>query len=260
MTRLRDMQNKKRAEQALQQRADEYVNFRVTEKTIKIPYILGFGRWQFWNTSGKGSPEMIRKALLNEATFHDVDLEKADIFEIYDFMRAHRIGIDCSGLAYHVLDAYIKERLSKPLSAFLVRYPGILGKIERTLLSYKRFRRISAKTLTSPLNTTEIYAVKNMQIADLVRISRERDHVLVISRITHDESDTITQIEYVHSSSVNTQMRGPHYGIIQVQDQEKGLEAQIWLEKTKANDDYGKQFYRPDLGDSVRRLKILGNG
>jgi len=252
--------NTQRAEQALQQRADEYVNFQVAGKTVKIPYILGFGRWQFWNTSGKGSPEMIRKALLIETEFHDVNLEKADIFEIYDFMRAHRIGIDCSGLAYHVLDAYVRERLSKPLSTFLIRYPGIIGKIERILLSYKRFRRISAKTLTSPLNTTEVYAVKNMQIADLVRISRERDHVLVISRITRDENDTITQIEYVHSSSVNTRMRGPHYGKIQIQDQNKGLEAQEWLEKTKTDDDYGKQFYRPDLGDSVRRLKILSNG
>lgn len=247
------------AEQALQQLADQYINFEVAGKTVKIPYVLGFGRWQFWSTSGKGSPEMIRKALILEARFHDLDLEKATIFEIYDFMRLHRIGIDCSGLVYHVLDAYVQACLSKPLATFLVRYPGALGKLERALLRYKRYRRISAKTLTSPLNTIEVYAAKNIQIGDLIRISRERDHVLIVTRLTRDENDTITQIEYAHSSSVNTQQRGPHYGYITVTDPEKGLEAQEWLENTKRNENYGKEFHRPDLGDSVRRLKILVN-
>lgn len=253
------MKDASAAEQALQQLADQYINFEVAGKRVKIPYILGFGRWQFWNTSGKGSPEMIRKALIAEARFHDLDLEKADIFAIYDFMRLHRIGIDCSGLVYHVLDAFIQAKLSLPLSKILVRYPGLLGKLERTILAYKRFRRISAKTLTSPLNTTEVYAVKDIQIGDLIRISRERDHVLIVTRITHDENDTITQVEYAHSSSVNTQMRGPHYGYITIKDAQKGLDAQEWLENTKRNENYGKEFYRPDLGDSVRRLKVLVN-
>lgn len=250
------MDSKLLAEEALQQLAHEYVNFEITGKQVKIPYVLGYGRWQFWNSSGKGTPEMIRNELVSKAQYHDFDLHNATTFEIFDFMRTHRIGVDCSGLVYHLLDAYVQALLHKPLSSFLVRYNGNFGKIEKLLLSYKRYRRINAKTLTSPLNTTEVYAVKNIEIGDLIRISRERDHVLLVTKINRDQDGTITNVQYIHSSSVHTQKRGPHYGEIVVLEPEKGLESQNWLETTKQNDNYGKEYFQPERGDSVRRLNI----
>lgn len=245
------MDTKAPAEQALQQRADEYVNFEIDGKHVRIPYVLGFGRLQFWKTSGKGTPEQIRQEVCAMANREGFDLSTAAEIAITHFMKQHKIGIDCSGLAYHLLDAYCQKLHGQSIGHFVLRYPGLLGAAEKTLLSYQRQRRINVLTLTAPLNSAPVPKTQDIRTGDLIRMHGELDHVLVV---THVSNDTIT---YVHSSSKNTRKRGPHYGSITVIDPSLGLEHQQWQEETKDGKNYGQQFFRPDQGDSVRKLNVL---
>ncbi len=239
------------AQQALQQLADEYVNFEIDGKRVRIPYILGHGRFQFWRTSGKGTPDTIRKEVRAMARREGFSLINATGIEITRFMRQHRIGIDCSGLAYHLLNAYCYQIYRQPLGRFLYRHHGILGVAEKAMLSYQRHRRINASTLTSSLNSTTVSRAQDIRIGDLVRMHGERDHVLVV---THVSDTTIT---YIHSSSKSTRKQGPHYGAITIIDPTLGLEHQQWHELTKDGKNYGQTFFRPTEGDSVRRLNVL---
>ena len=211
------MQNKTKAEQALQQLADQYVDFEVEGKKVPIPYILNSGRWRFWRTAGKGTPNGIRNELFRIVSKSNFEITTKSAFEIYDFMREHRIGIDCSGLAFHLLDCYVQTASETRLEEVLLRLPGKSGKIEKELLSYKRERRISAAVLTSYLNSVAVTDLQEIQIGDLIEINKEIDHVLVITDLTY-QNGTISQIEYVHSSSLHTNKRGQHYGAITIKD------------------------------------------
>jgi hypothetical protein len=62
------------------------------------------------------------------------------------------------------------------------------------------------------------------------------------------------QLIYAHS----TYGAGPHLGKIQILDPNQGLDSQIWLEKTRKGENYGKKYFYPQKGDGVRRLKMWG--
>jgi hypothetical protein len=254
------MNHKRRhAETALQALAKEYTYFTVEEKRVPIPYVLGFGRWQFWKSSGKGSPTQIRNELIRTAKQQNFNLVNTSAQEISRFMKMHRIGIDCSGLAYHLLDTYFRTWLNRSVASIINRFPGQLGQLEKIILSPQRYRRINAATLTSPLNTILIPTAEDVQISDLISISsvEERDHILVVTKVENDYSNSGAKITYIHSSSKSTQKQGPHYGEIRVTAPKMGLEHQQWMEKTKTGGNYGQDFYHPELGDGIRRLKIL---
>ncbi|MCA9390313.1 hypothetical protein KC571_02810 [candidate division WWE3 bacterium] len=241
------------AEIKLQEMAEAYVNFEILGTRVPIPYVLGYGRWQFHKTSGKGSVEEIRNELKRRAATQSVDLKTLSAGQIFKFMKENKIGIDCSGLAYHLLNAYIFELTHQPLSDFIVRFGGTLGQFEKKFLQYKRQRRINAATLTSDNNSREIPKAAEIRIGDMVRIRKDLDHILVIAKLNLSNNQRI--ITYVHSSSTkHTKKQGPHYGTIEITQPEKGLEFQNWTEMTKDGSNYGQAFFTPELGDSVRRL------
>lgn len=246
------MNNKQQAETALKQLADQYVNFNIEGKKVPIPYILNKGRWRFWKSVGKGNPETIRRELYQQAEYEQFDLENASAFDIYSFMREKRIGIDCSGLAYHLLDSYLQAISSVRLKEVLIKKPGIIGSVEKTLLRFKRERRINVATLASELNSIAISTIDDIQVGDMIRLSKERDHVLIVV----NRSDSI--IEYVHSSNM-TKKQGPHFATISLVNSNNGLEHQIWSESLKNGLNYGKEMYHPEIGDGVRRLKIMNS-
>lgn len=249
-----------KGEIALQQRLNDYLHFVIDDKEVPIPYILEPSRWNFSKSSGKGSPEMLYKevfAVINQKGLQTSALTSSDIYKL---MKEHRIGIDCSGFAYHLLDAYLLAEKHKSLSDVLLRFLGIKGFFEKFILQFQRFRRINAATLTSKLNCNEIINLNNIQIGDLIRMSvkKEADHVLIITNVIRDENNLIVKIEYAQSSGQNTQDRGPHLGGIQIADINKSLKDQNWLEADLNSTSYNA-YYHPDKGDGIFRLKFLIN-
>ncbi len=239
---------------SLSQTANTYVEFAVADKTTGLPYYIHLpDRPTLTTTHGKGSVEEIRAELLEIAQQKNVDLNAPEKHEILNLMRLWGIGIDCSGFVYHVLDPFVREQTGKPLSAYLLRHSGLRGHLEKVLKSSRRVRKISAANLTSDLNTIKVHAAKNVQPGDFLRLTHEDyegKHVAVFV----DVSPTI--LTYAHSSE-STEMNGPHFAQIKIEDVTLGLEKQEWLEQAKDGRNYGKYAFHPKRGDSVRRLKCL---
>ncbi|MCA9392121.1 hypothetical protein KC614_02870 [candidate division WWE3 bacterium] len=239
---------------------DEYLNFEVAGKKVKIPYVMERSRMAFNKTSGKGAPRMLKDEVLRVAESEGFDIEKASEFEVYDFMRNQRIGIDCSGLVYHLLNEYLQGEKDVDLSEVLVRKEGVFGLLEKNILSFQRHRRVNAATLTSELNTVRVERATDIKVGDLIRMSIKKpaDHVLLVVDVDKDKDANANSFSYVHSSSVNTKKRGPHLGKINVVDKEGGIEKQDWQERTKTGESY-KIHFHPERGDGLRRLKLLAD-
>jgi len=168
-------------------------------------------------------------------------------------MQSYGIGIDCSGFAYHILNPLIKQKIRKDLSHFLVRFSGLFGLVDKALFRTKRYQKISAAMLVSNLNTIRIDNVADIRVGDLIQMTHqgyEGKHPLVVVGVEP------TFILYAHSSEY-VKMNGAHFGKICLLDLSKSLDQQEWLEETSAGQNYGKNAFRVDLGDSVRRLICL---
>ncbi|HEY4493674.1 MAG TPA: hypothetical protein VJB98_03585 [Candidatus Paceibacterota bacterium] len=139
---------------------------------------------------GKGSPEEIKDEALIYALREKVDL-RALRPEIYKkFLVNHNIGIDCSGLAYHILDTESRARGKGSLAQHL-RFPfmnNVFQQLFRTL--FRRFaENTDVRTFASPANSHAI-DVSEAEPGDFfIRLGKakgERDHMILISAVAPD--------------------------------------------------------------------------
>jgi len=164
---------------------------------------------------GKGTPAEIKKAILSKAKENKVDLTQLSSEQIRSFMKQKKIGLDCSGFAFQVLN-YLKPGF----------YRGLKKAEGRSLNPIRRF---NAKVLTSKENSKRVEKTKDLKVGDLIPVSFDDqaiDHVMIIVGISKKE------IIYAHSSSKG-KITGPHLGKIKITSPEEVLEKQLWLEKTK---------------------------
>jgi len=186
---------------------------------------------------GKGNFEQIAKLTIEKAKFTHTDLSNATPQQIYQFQKKHHIGLDCSGLAFHLLNSLSLYLFNQDLNSILI---GTDNK--------KGVRRLSAHLLTSPPNAVEIKGYENIQTGDLIRLDQGKHILFIIEKIDN-------KINYVHSSH-QTKKRGVHLGQISIIDTKKTLNYQIWSDVTLDNKNYSQLFY-PDKGDGIFRLKIF---
>lgn len=247
-----------KGEAALLDQLNAYTSFQINGVEVPIPYYLSKERFRYWESSGKGSPEVIYVETLKKAQQQGVDLAHASQGEIYKFMQRNRIGVECSGFVYHLLDAYVYAERGTSLSQYLHRFPGIIGAIEKRLLSAKRERRINVRTLTSDINSREVENLQDIQIGDTIRMSGTvpGDHILIIVGLEHNEHDQLTRLTYAHSSGKDTIKRGPHTAQILINDPNQPLKQQEWQEK-RTNGTTMDTRFREDWGDQIRRLRIV---
>lgn len=246
----------------------EYTEFEVAGKRVQIPYYLARDqRWKIWSFSSKGTPKQIHQELAKKAKAARFDLEKATAEEIHQFMRDTKVGVDCSGFAYHVLDPLVKEKTGKGLGSWIRRYGGLKGTLEKYLLSYGRVRRIGTKELTKRLNSLVIRRIEDIRPGDLIRrVERQRQpsglrprHIAVVVRVETEDNGDLRAITYAHSSR-ETETYGPHLAKIEVVNPHGWLDQQRWLEKTKGGKDYGKVFFSSKYKSGDRRLRCLASG
>jgi len=174
--------------------------------------------------------ELIRKILENRMVVSgSKDIIKLALRE--------RIGIDCSGFVYRVLEKLVEKRYRD--CTFSTHQEVFTAGITRT----------NSDTLTSSKYSYPIKTVTEIIPGDMIRISGGK-HIAVIIQNSKDK------IIYAHSSS-KTAVFGVHLGVIKVLDDSKTLDKQEWTERTKYKEDYKKTSYDENKGDGVFRLKIF---
>lgn len=228
-------------EQIISSYIREYTEMDIKGTVIPCPYwmnkmvagkviLRGFA-------NGKGEASDIRKELI-ERLDHLSNHSRFPLSpeNLRRFAKRERIGIDCSGFVFRILDKLVQ-----------LRYRRCKVKTLNDIFSGGK-DRTNVGTLTHPDNCIRVRT--GYRLGDMIRLMGGR-HIVIIT----DSGDT--KITYAHSSSLQTEIQGVHISEIQVIDPKKGLEHQLWLEKTKKVENYGNKYFWPHMEDGVFRLKIF---
>ncbi|MDP3888698.1 MAG: hypothetical protein Q8Q24_01500 [bacterium] len=217
---------------------DQYFNFEIAGKKVTLPYWMNkLGKEIYGPHGGKGTPEEIRSDTLEAAEKENKDLEKMPLEEIYSFMKQNRIGLDCSGFAYQILNFLDLEKGGDGISNSVAGVNGM------------GITKTNADALTNGINSVQVENLKEVRPGDLIRMDGGR-HVMVIVDTNSKE------IIYAHISA-STKKEGPHLAKINIINPDGGIEKQNWEELSKDNRNYRDFALRLNLGDGIRRLKIF---
>lgn len=216
---------------ALQDLYFQYTHLPLGGKGIACPYWMNDNKKGIFGPfGGKGTSSEIVQATHDEAKKFQVNLEELTEQEILNFMKEKRIGVDCSGFAFWMLNAFDLERGGNGIGDDI---PGSQGNFIKA--------RANVKMLTDP-NVSESVELNQIKVGDMIRV-KEGHHVMVVTGVSTDKE--VQKIEYSHSSFGN----GVHKEEFTIIDPQKSLEKQSWKESFLIN---------CLSGDGIKRLKIFG--
>lgn len=189
--------------------------------------------------NGKGRSDEIKEKLNKRLNNLPVDLKFEFTPEtVRKFAKRERIGIDCSGFVYRVLDELLHIGYRNTNYKNLDKVFG--GGIDKT----------NVKRLTSPQYSREIRNIRDFKLGDIIRLWGGKHAVIIIR-------NNLKELVYAHSSSLSTKIQGVHTAIIQLVKVKRSLKDQKWLEEARTGENFGKKYFNPEKGDGVFRLKIF---
>lgn len=154
---------------------------------LGIPYFSNVGKYQNHGDNvlvGKGTAKEIALKTIEFANAENLKIVEMSSTQLYNFQKKHHLGIDCSGLASHLINQYFDLKLDP--------------------------RKTSADMLTSMPISTKINP-SEIKIGDLIRLDNGH-HVLFVIEVSPK------QIVYIHSSD-KTLTRGVHLGTVDLKFQ-----------------------------------------
>lgn len=231
---------------ALQDLFYQYTHLPIGGKEIVCPYWMNdLKEGIFGPFGGKGMPEQIVEASEKAAKLKGIDLAKMSEQEVLSFMEQEKIGVDCSGFVFWMLDSLDKEKGGDGIADDI---PGCKGKILEC--------RANVAMLTDENSTLPIEKVAEVRVGDMIRLGGGK-HVAIVVGVMRDTQDEgiLKEIEYAHSSA-KTKEFGVHSALIKIINPQGGLETQEWSEETKDGKNYGGFNFLPGSGDELKRLKI----
>jgi len=199
---------------------------------------------------GKGSMEDIVDEATLIALREKIDLKKLDAQELKKFLVDSHLGIDCSGLAYYVLDAELKSRGLGGLNKYL-KFPFITNPFRKLLTLLRPIESAGVRTFAHDHNSIEV-KLSDIKPGDFIVIlgagdNHDRNHILIVHEITDDT------IKYTHSMqwpSDGAYNHGVRQSEIEITDKNKNILEQIWFEPEALN--YARGANEVKIG----RLKI----
>lgn len=237
-----------------------YFKLNIYGINVATPYFRNVKRVraELRSKVGKGTPEEIEQELLIYAKLKGFNLDGKTSNEIREFMRLQGLGIDCSGFVSHVLNFYLKEIGQGSLLSNLKFQPG--RSIYKRIVTFLRpIEHVGADLLTSDLNCKKI-DLKNIKPADLLRLKGiyRGDHIALIISTERDSFGVLKKIKYVHSTQHYGKDDGVRVGEVEIIDENKPLQDQIWKELDEnGNCPTLEQLKKDLLNNGIRRLNNL---
>ena len=142
---------------------------------LNIPYFINFPKNPHQRLAvqvSKGNWQQVQKYTARLAKKENVKLSALTSRQLYNFQKKHHIGIDCSGLVYHLLDFLYQQSHHQSIRFKLI---GAEGKTSP--------RRLSAHLLTSLPNAVPITPDQILP-GDLIRSLYGRHVMFVIKKTT----------------------------------------------------------------------------
>lgn len=223
----------------------KYTHLPLGGKGIACPYWIDKPKkLKHGPGGGKASPQEIVSLTRLKAQEKGIDLDKLNEREIVLFMKKNKIGVDCSGFAFWMLNALDLEKGGNGIADDIPNCSGRYIKV-----------RASTKMLTDGGVSFFVKKINEIKPGDMIRL-RSGNHLAVVLEIEKNKDKNIKKIIYAHSSSsFFTTISGVHKESIVIKDVEKGLQQQDWQEQTTDKSNYADNLYLQD-GDGVKRLKI----
>lgn len=227
----------------------QYLHLPFSDRDVSCPYYnnrRGQVRGALRVLVGKGSVEDILDEAMILSLKHRVDLNAMNSEQLKQFLVDHHIGIDCSGLAYYILDAELRARKLVSLKRQL-RFSSTINPLRWLLRQLRTVENTSVDVLSNPSNSLEV-PVMAVQPGDMiVMLGTGRDHTMNHVLIVHEvqSDDNLPKIlSYTHTLQWSTDGKyhhGVRQGIITIVDNSKGLLEQSWEEQHiqgEANETY----------------------
>lgn len=216
---------------------------------------------------GKGTPAEIAEEAIIKALHERVDINTLSTNKLKEFLVGMDLGIDCSGFAYHVLNALSQERTGKSIQSFVrSNRKGFVG---RLIARLRPAENTGADSFADPRNSVEVTAseAKPGDIITFMGTGRDGlyNHIVVITGVERTVDGDI-RLSYAHSyawPSDGTSGHGVREGDILVRCAKDGtsdradLLAGTWKEKGVIgleNHTYESAQQAKEL--SIRRLKF----
>ncbi len=234
---------------------EHYYNINLGGKKVVTPYFMNErgkrGRRAF---VGKGTPEELEKATQQTAKKHNFNLHAATASQIRAFMIKHELGIDCSGFVSWVLNAIVREKRKKSLWRYINFQ--MLPFVARVKSKVRPVENISVKVLTHPKNSTHIESILEIKVGDMIRIYGG-NHILLISEMTYDNGGNPVGFKYVNSTMYKDQHYGIRTGTVKIQDKNKYLIGQEWLDEEKGINWIYNEIKNYEADSRIVRLNAL---
>lgn len=248
-----------------------YFNLQINNKKIPSPYYTNekntgrhkrnypvpsdIDRFKKKNTKrralvGKGSPGEIEKIVRECGKKYNFALDKASKRDIRDFMEIHGIGIDCSGFVVWILNEVFKEKYQKPIWSFIDMETNSL--IRKALFKLRPIENISVRVLTK--NSNSVRKISDVQVGDLV-ITRNGEHVLLITKVAYDKNNRPIYFEYVNSTWWYGKENGVRKGSVEIINPGGYLMEQNWKEDFDKNTNW--TFEGVKNNSKIVRLKRI---
>ena len=183
-------------------------------------------------------------------------------------LRRAGYGVDCSGFTYHVLQEHLRAKGLGPLSRYLyLTREDLAGAIERfpertslddlmspyTMESVcRRWHKYpphytNVQRLISSDATVDVPCAGDITEGDLIKLTGTAgdDHIVVVLRRDGN------QVSYAQSVFEVNSLGGVVTRVLTISHPKLGLEHQDFPDM---------QIYKPEIGDSVRRLRVLNDG
>lgn len=204
---------------------------------------------------GKGTPQEIVEEAEISALHMRLDIQNMSADKLKEFLIKEDIGIDCSGFAYHILDALAHERRGKSIKRFAKsNRKGLVGSF---LARLRPAENMGVASLANDRNSTLIKPTNSRPGDIIVFLGTGRDglynHVMVITAVKDNT------ISYAHSYSWPTDglyNHGVREGTITLKN--GSLIDGVWTEKGQtgaANSTFQSALNAKEI--SVRRLNFL---
>ncbi|HUD03917.1 MAG TPA: hypothetical protein VMR73_00285 [Candidatus Paceibacterota bacterium] len=217
----------------------------VIEKYLRLPLGCGCQTPYFNNRRkrvrgglralvGKGTPEEIAEEGGILAVKDRVSIKNMNDETLKKFLVDENLGIDCSGFAYHILDAEAQTRINKKLRAIIKPYKGLERKI---IYLFRPAENSDVTTISHEKNSAEIKAsdAKPGDFISILESEISRNHIMIIEKVAKENENII--LYYAHSIALPEEGvygHGVRRGKISFNKNQNIVDG-IWEEMTKEN-------------------------
>ncbi len=209
---------------------------------------------------GKGSPKEIVEEVEIISLKRGLNLNELDEKKIRHLLVDQKIGIDCSGFLYHILNEEFKAKKLGSLRKYL-NFQG--GPMRRLLARLHPVKNTNVTLLADERNSISI-KMKDIQPGDFFVIigsgkEDDREHTILTTKIDLEDNNLL-KIHYAHSLKWNSDTiysHGVRVGVIDIVKPDENILNQIWTENNKTgvdNETYIKAKSAKSL--DIRRIRI----